>query len=70
MTATFVIATILFKAEKPNPALAVLFLFLLCATIFGVGYFSTRVPVLQSGIAFFVGSLLDTTLNYAPAIYP
>ncbi len=68
--ATFVIGRIFFEAEKPNPALALLLLLLLCMTFLGLGYFATRLPVLQSGIAFFIGTMLDTTLNYAPAIYP
>jgi hypothetical protein len=68
--ATFVIGRILFEADKPNLALALLLLVLLCITFLGVGYFSTRLPMLQSGVAYFIGSFLDTTLNYAPAIYP
>jgi hypothetical protein len=68
--ATIVIGRILFEAEKPNLALALLLLVLLCITFLGVGYFSTRLPMLQSGVAYFIGAFLDTTLNYAPAIYP
>jgi hypothetical protein len=60
----------LFTMEKPNPALGLLLLFLLCIIFLGVGYFSTKLPALRSGVAFFIGTLLDTTLNYAPAIHP
>jgi hypothetical protein len=67
---TFVIGRMLFELEKPNPALGLLLVFLLCSTFLAVGYFSTRFPVLQSGLGYFVGTLLDSTLNYAPAIYP
>ena len=53
-----------------NPPLGVLFVFLLCVTFLGIGYFATRFPVLQSALVFLLGSMIVTVVDYLPAIYP
>src|ERR1700738_2149813 len=70
LVTTFVIATIFFKIDKQNPTLGVLLLAPLCTTFVSVGYFATPLAALQSGLAYFIGTFLDTALNYGPAIYP
>src|SRR5579862_2913587 len=56
--------------DASNPPLAVFALLLLCANFFGIGYFATRFPVLQSAFVCFVGSMTVTVVDYLPAIYP
>jgi hypothetical protein len=55
--ATVVIGHIMFETSSRhfvnyNPPLGLLFTFLLCITFLGIGYFATRIPVLQSGFAY------------------
>jgi len=56
--------------DASNPPLALLALLLLCANFFGIGYFATRFPVLQSAFVCFMGSMTVTVVDYLPAIYP
>ena len=70
LIATVAIGHVFFEMEKPNPPLGLLLAFLLCVTFLGIGYFATRLVLAQSAFAFFVGSMIVTMVDYAPAIYP
>src|SRR5258708_3465536 len=73
--ATVVIGHVVFEWSSHyyvayNPPLGLLFTSLYCVTFLGIGYFATRVPALQGGIAYLVGSMIVTTIDYAPAVNP
>jgi hypothetical protein len=54
----------------PNPSLGVVLAFLFCMPSLGIGYFATRAPLMQSALAYVVGSLAVTMMDYVPAAYP
>jgi hypothetical protein len=70
LIATVAIGHVAFETEKPNALLGLLLAFLLCVTFLSLGYFATRLVLLQSAFAFFLGSMIVTMVDYAPAIYP
>lgn len=59
-----------FSFENSNKALGLFLAFLLCIPSVGIGYFATRIPVLQSALVFVVASMVVTIMDYAPAAYP
>jgi hypothetical protein len=76
LIATVIVFNLIFEAYLsstegvPNPPLGLLLTFLLCIPSLGIGYFATKFPMLQGAFVFFAGQIIDTMLDYAPAIYP
>jgi hypothetical protein len=73
--ATVAIGHVMFAAsisdlDRPNLPLGLLFATLLYLPSLGIGLFASRLPALQSALAYFVGSTIVTAMDYAPLVYP
>jgi hypothetical protein len=67
------VVSIFLGFENPNPPifarLAFVWLLLLLIPSVGVGYFATRVPMLQSATVFLAGSVIVTKIDFPPILF-
>ena len=70
----FAFVAIFLGFENPHPPLfarlGALWVLLYAIIMLGIGFFATRMAVLQSAVVVIVGSIIETEMDYSPLIAP